>query len=124
MDIDHGWEKFFITLHFAVASTASPQKRLAEVVRSVCRLERDSFPDGETWNRFEKLIAATTGFSEGNKSEGTIESTTSQMTDEEAGHWLQEAFGICNDITVAYGAEVARLAGGRALAPVPTVKAT
>jgi hypothetical protein len=114
MGIDHGWEKFVITLHFAVASPAFPQKRLAEVVKSVYRLERDSFPDGETWDRFEKLITATTA---GNRSEETIETTTSQMTDEEAGHWLQEAFGICNDITVAYGAEVARLAGGRALAP-------
>jgi hypothetical protein len=112
MGIDHGWEKFFITLHFAVASPASPQKRLAEVVRSICRLQRDSFPDGETWNRFEKLIAATTGLPATNKSEGTIEPITSQMTDDEAGHWLQEAFGICNDITVAYGAEVARLATG------------
>jgi hypothetical protein len=113
MGVDHGWEKFFITLHFAVASPECLQKRLAEVVQSVCRLERESFPDGETWNRFEKLIAATTGLPARNRSEKTIEATISHMTDDEAAHWLQEAFGICNDITVAYGAEVAKLAIGR-----------
>ena len=121
MGVDHGWEKFFITLHFAVASPASPEKRLAEVMKSICRLERDSFPDGEAWSRFQKLIAAATW---GNRSEEAIEAITSQMTDEEAGHWLQEAFGICNDITVAYGAEVARLAAGRRTATTYSVKPT
>ena len=110
MGVDYGWEKFVITLHFAVASTALLQKRLAEVAKSICRLERDSFPDGVAWSRFRKLIAATTW---GNRSEVAIEAVTSQMTDDEAGHWLQEAFGICNDITVAYGAEMARLVAGR-----------
>jgi hypothetical protein len=100
----------FITLHFAVGSPACLQKRLAEVARSLYRLERDSFPDSETWNRFEKLITAATA---GNRSEETIEATTFQMTDEEARHWLQETFGICNDIAVAYGAEVGSLAVGR-----------
>jgi hypothetical protein len=92
-------------------------------MKSICGLERDSFPDGETWNRFERLITATTGLPARNRSEGTIEATTSQMTDDEAGHWLQEAFGICNDITVAYGAEVARLAAGRRT-PTTSVKPT
>jgi thymidine phosphorylase len=113
MGVDQGWEKFFITLHFAVASPALLQRRLAEVAQSVCRLERDSFPDGETWNRFEKFIAATAGLPANNENTAVIEVTTSQMTDDEASYWLQEAFGICNDITVAYGAEVARLAAGR-----------
>jgi hypothetical protein len=121
MSVDHGWEKFFITLHFAVASPASLQRRLAEVVQSVCRLERDNFPDGETWDRFEKLMVATTA---GNRSELPIEATTSRMTDDEAARWLQEAFGICNDVAVAYGAEAARLTAGRRTATRTAVKTT
>jgi hypothetical protein len=124
MGVDDGWEKFFITLHFAVGSPGCLQERLAEVVRSLCRLERDSFPDGETWDRFEQLVKATTGLPARNRSEEAVEAITSQMTDEEAGHWLQEAFGICNDVTMAYGAEVARLVAGGWTNPVSPVKRT
>ena len=80
----------------------------SRVVDTAYRLERDSFPDGETWDRFNRMITATTW---GNRSEEAIEAITSEMTDDEAGHWLQEAFGICNDVTVAYGAEAGRLTG-------------
>jgi len=57
---DFGWRKFFSSLHYAVGSAAPPQKLLEGVVSGVCHLRRDSFPDDETWRRFEKLLNETT----------------------------------------------------------------
>jgi len=35
MGVGYGWEKFLVTFHFAVASAAPLQKRLAEVMQSL-----------------------------------------------------------------------------------------
>lgn len=103
--VDYGWEKFFVALRYAIASTAPPQERLESVVSGVCHLDRDSFPDDETWKRFEKLIEGTTKLPARIEGEGTIRATTAQMTDDEAGEWLHEAIGIFSDIAEAYGRE-------------------
>lgn len=39
------------------------------------------------------------------ENEGTIRSTTSQMSDDEARKWLQEALGLFSDIAEAWGRE-------------------
>jgi hypothetical protein len=103
MGLDYGWEKFFSSLHYAVGSAAPPQELLEGVVSGVCHLRRDSFPDDETWKRFEKLLNETTCLP-GKGHEGTIQATTSQMTDDEAGRCLREAFEIFSKIAEAYGA--------------------
>jgi hypothetical protein len=104
MSLDYGWEKFFSSLHYAVGSAAPPQELLEGVVSGVCHLRRDSFPDDETWKRFEKLMNETTCLpAKGN--EGTIQATTSHMTDDEAGRCLREAFGIFSKIANAYVAK-------------------
>lgn len=102
MGVDYGWEKFFNALHYVVASTAGLQERLAVVSNGVCHLERDSFPDDETYERFQKLIKGTTMLP-AKANEGTIAATTSQMEEAEAKLWLQEALGIFSDIAEAYG---------------------
>ncbi len=106
MGIDYGWEKFFNTLHYAVASVEPLQARLASVVSGVNHLERDSFPDDETFNEFKTMLKATTMVpAKGN--EGTIQSTTSVMKDDEAAMWLRKAFDIFSGIAEAYGAHTA-----------------
>jgi hypothetical protein len=102
MGVDYGWEKFFSSLNYAVANTDSLQKRLAGVAMGVCHLDRDSFPDDETWKRFENFMNVTTLLSaKGN--EGTIQATTSEMSDGEAHQWLQEALGLFSELAEAYG---------------------
>jgi hypothetical protein len=103
MGLDYGWEKFFSSLRYALGSAAPPQELLGGVVSGVCHLRRDSFPDDETWKRFEKLLNETTCLP-GKGNEGTIQATTSQMTDDEAGRCLREAFEIFSKIAEAYGA--------------------
>ncbi len=78
------------------------QERLFGVVSGVCHLERDSFPDDATWERFEALLADNTKRA-ARGDEGTIEATTSQMSNEEAAKWLQEALSIFTDVAEAYG---------------------
>jgi hypothetical protein len=57
----------------------------------------------KSWKRFEKLLSETTCLpAKGN--EGTIQATTSQMTDDEAGRCLREAFEFFSKIREAYGA--------------------
>ena len=107
MGLDYGWEALFSSLHHAVGSAAPLPELLEGVVSGVCHLRRDSFPDDETWKRFERLMNETTCLpAKGN--EGTIQATTSQMTDDEAGRCLREAFEIFSKIAEAYGAHAQR----------------
>jgi hypothetical protein len=104
MGLDYGWEKFFSSLHHAVGSAAPLQELLEGVMSGVRHLRRDSFPDDETWKRFEKLLNETTYLS-ATGNEGAIRATMSQMTDDEAGRCLREAFEIFSKIAEAYGAQ-------------------
>jgi hypothetical protein len=103
MGVDYGWEKFFSSLHFAIGSTHSLQERLHSVMSGVSHLDRDSFPDDERWERFEKLLKETTKLPARFEGEGTIQATTEQMSDDDAAKWLREAFGLFSDIALAYG---------------------
>jgi hypothetical protein len=58
MGVDYGWEKFFSSIHYAVTSTERLQQRLQGVVSGIDGLRRDSFPNDETYERFEKLVTA------------------------------------------------------------------
>jgi hypothetical protein len=103
MGVDYAWEKFFTSLHYAVAGSDSLQSRLASVIMGVHHLGADSFPaDGEIWEEFQVLKRETTKL-QARGNEGTIQATTSQMTDDEAAKWLRVAFGIFSDIAKAYG---------------------
>lgn len=102
MGVDYGNEKFFSVLSYAVGSTDSVQERLSNVISGVCHLERDSFPDDDTWQRFEALLAETTKRA-AKGDEGTIAATTSQMSEDEAAKWLHEALSIFTEIAEAYG---------------------
>jgi hypothetical protein len=103
MGVNYGWEKFFIALHDAIASTEPIQKRLQRVVVGVSNLGRDDFPDDESYERFEKLMKGTTILTA--KDAGTMEATTSQMEESEASRWLQEAMGIFSHIALGWGKE-------------------
>ena len=50
-------------------------------------------PDAELWERMQKFVEAVT-INPGKGGEGSIPATTSQMTDDEAGELLREAFSI------------------------------
>jgi len=102
MTINYGFAKFFNVLDAALVSSVSLQERLAGIVSGVSHLKRDSFPDDETWKRFEELMRSTTNRpAEGH--EGTIAATTSRMNENDTRHWIGEAFGIFSRIAEACG---------------------
>jgi hypothetical protein len=103
MGVDYAWEKYFSALRYAVGSTAPLQERLAYVISEVHHLQSDSFPNAEIWVKFEELIWKTTHRSEENVGEGTIQATTSQMTDADAAEYLRKAFDIFSEFAELYG---------------------
>jgi len=103
MGIEHGFETFFAALCRALGSAQSVQDRLAAVVSAVGHLEHDSFPDDETWYRFQSFLAENTLMV--TRSDGRAVSRTSQMSDGEAAQWLQTLFVLFSDIAAAYGRE-------------------
>jgi hypothetical protein len=102
MGIDYGLEKFFDQLHYAVSSTDPLQERLTGVVRGISHLRRDSFPDDETYARFERLMKGNT-MVPAVANEGSIQATTSKMDEMEAGKWLTEVLAIFCEIAEAFG---------------------
>jgi hypothetical protein len=108
MGVDYGSEKFYSALRYALQSNESLQERLESVIEGVCHLQRDSFPNDGSWERFDSLMKETTKRASRAPHEGTIHATTSQMSNEEAGRFLESAFDLFNDLAEAYGAERAR----------------
>jgi hypothetical protein len=104
MGVDYGWEKFFKTLSYAISSAESLQERLEGVMQGTSHLQRDSFPDDETWGTFKEMLKVTTS-RPAQGDEGTIHATTSKMTDDEAAMWLTKAFEIFSEMAEAYGAQ-------------------
>jgi len=101
MGVDHSHEKFYSALHYAVGNADSLQGRLERVLICVDDLPRGSFPDDETWERYETLMRkcasrAATG------SEGKFAATASQMSNDEAAKCLQKAFSIFTNIAESY----------------------
>jgi hypothetical protein len=104
MGVETGWERFYKAFFFEVASREPIQMRLGGVVSAICDLPRDSFPDDETWERFQLLLAGNTKLS-GNGILDTIATTISHMPEEEAVAWLLHAFTLYSDLAYAYGQE-------------------
>ena len=102
--LNYGCEKFGSAIDSALTNTDPLQTRLAGVMLGVHHLQRDDFPDDVTWERFQKLLTGTTMLP-ATGDEGTIQATTSKMTDDEARTWLHEAFYIYTCIGEAYGRE-------------------
>jgi ATP phosphoribosyltransferase regulatory subunit HisZ len=101
--VDYGWEKFYVAVHYAVSSNQSLQQRLASCVSQIHHLDRDSFPDDETWEQFNSLMEESTKRPARYEGEGTINSTTAQMTDEEAVKHLRKICDLFSGVARAYG---------------------
>ena len=103
MALNYGWEKLFSACHYAVGSSETLQERLAAAVSSdLIHLRREDVPSDEVWERLEKLMrAATSKPAKGD--EGTIEATTSQMSDDDASKWLREMMSLFSDVAEEYG---------------------
>ena len=104
MSFNYGWEKFYLAIRFGLGSSGTVQERLKAVISGVSHLSADNFPDEQNWNEFRELLHETTKHP-AQGGEGTIEATTSRMTDEEAEKCLDKAFDIFSDIARAYGRE-------------------
>lgn len=103
MALNYGWEQLFMACSSAIGSEATPQKRLATAVTfRIHVLTRDDLPSDEAWERVEKLMNATT-CKPAMGDEGTIEATTSQMTNEEAAKWLQEIVSLFGEVAEESG---------------------
>lgn len=97
LETDYAWQTFFDALYHAITSTGSLQQRLASLVWSVSDLRRQNFPDDETWIRFHKFVTATTGRPVA-AAKTSIKAVT-QMKDDEAKQWLQEALQIFSNLS-------------------------
>jgi hypothetical protein len=103
MGVDHAWERFYSAIQFALVSDASLQDRLGYLISEVCDLQRDSFPDGQVWDEFQKLVNETTKGGARQHREGRIHVTISQMSDEEAKECLLAAFEVFFHVAKAFG---------------------
>jgi hypothetical protein len=104
MSLSYGWEKPFKAVYTTVGSQRSLQERLAHAfIYNLSPLEKDDLT-AETWDRFQELRRAVTS-KPAVGDEGTINATTSAMTDEEAEKCLEEMVGIFSDIAQALGVE-------------------
>lgn len=95
---DVACQAFFDALRQAVASKATLPARLGTLVLAVCNLREQNFSDTDTWDRFQRFLTVTTG-RPGHATAAKILATTSKMTDEEAGQWLQEAVQIFSSLS-------------------------
>src|ERR1700676_791451 len=103
MELLYGWEKLSDACKRGDSGDETPQKRLpAAVSRDLLVLRRENLPNDEVWRRIRELLRATTCMHvEG--CDGTIEATTSQMTDDEAGKWLSEIRFLFSEVAEQYG---------------------
>src|SRR2546429_511097 len=101
--INYGFEKLFSACHNAIGSTGTPQKRLASAVSdNLIYVKRENLPSDEVWQNLQQLIkAATCKPVKGD--EGTIEATTSRMSNDEASQWLEKMLEIFSDVAEEYG---------------------
>lgn len=102
VDGNYGFDRFFGALRLAVGSKNPPQERVAVVVRSICDLRRGSFPDDESWECFQSLLAENAKRAT-RSDERTTAASTSELSDEEATKWLQRALGLFAELAEAYG---------------------
>jgi hypothetical protein len=109
LDLTYAWEKLFNACRYAVGSGETPQKRLAAVVADdLIVLRRENLPSDEAWSRVQKIRSAAS-CKPARGGEGTIEATTSQMTDDEAGEWLREILSLFSDVAESYGRQQAAM---------------
>lgn len=104
MGVETGWEKFYKAFFFAVASEEPIQRRFCSVVADICDLARDSFPDDETWDRFQLLVSGNTKLTANGDLEA-VATATAQIPEEQAATWLRYAFTLFSDLAYAYGRE-------------------
>ena len=95
---DYAWQLFFDAVRQAMASTASPQARLATLTLGVCHLRESNFPDSDAWDRFQTMMGAASGHA-AKATPAKILAATEKMSDEEAGRWLQDAVRILCDLS-------------------------
>jgi hypothetical protein len=102
MQLLYGWEKLSDVCQHLDGSGETLQKRLAAVVSSdLLVLRRENLPNDEVWRRVRELIRATT-CKHAKGCDSTIEATTSQMTDDEAGKWLSEIRSLFSEVAEQY----------------------
>ena len=102
MGADYGFDRLFVALSMAAGSALPLQERVTAVVRRICDLKRSSFPDDETWNLFQSLLAeAAKHMTHGD--ERIIPATTAELSDDEAIKWFQRAVGLFGELAEAHG---------------------
>jgi hypothetical protein len=107
LQLNYGFEKLHSACHTAIGSSETPQKRLASAVSfNLTYIRRENLPNEEAWEQVQKIRdAASSKPAEGD--EGTIEATTSQMSDDEAAKYLREILDVFSEVAE----EIGRLRG-------------
>ena len=94
---DYPWEKLYKACLAVIGSPERPQQRLRRAAWELSVLLRTAeIPDEGLRKRMEQLVATCTR--NPNQGEGTMEATTSQMTDDKAGDLLQEVLDIFAEV--------------------------
>jgi hypothetical protein len=66
-------------------------------------LQRESFPDERAWDEFRKLVGETSKRQGSGVAGGSVQTTISQISDEEAKERLEAAFDIFARVAKAFG---------------------
>jgi hypothetical protein len=108
MEIRKGWEKLFAACRYAVASTETPQQRLASIVENHLNgLQREHVADGYAWDDIQLLVeASTVSVTEHGQQHHKID--TSSMSDEDASKWLGYVVTLFGGVAEAHGSRMNR----------------
>jgi len=108
MEIRKGWEKLFAACRYAVASTETPQQRLASIVENHLNgLQREHVADGYAWDNLQLLVeASAVSVTEHGQQHHKID--TSSMSDEDASKWLCYIVSLFGGVAEAHGSRMNR----------------
>jgi hypothetical protein len=108
MEIRKGWEKLFAACRYAVATTDTPQQRLASIVENHLNgLQREHVADGFAWDNLQLLReASTVSVTEHGQQHDKID--TSAMSDDDAIKWLCYVVSLFGGVAEAHGSRMNR----------------
>jgi len=108
MEIRKGWEKLFAACRYAVATTDTPQQRLASIVENHLNgLQREHVADGFAWDNLQLLReASTVSVTEHGQQHDKI--NTSAMSDDDAIKWLCYVVSLFGGVAEAHGSRMNR----------------
>lgn len=100
MNAEYAATKFEHACRTAIASTEPLQQRIETFMNNLGILDRDNFPDDDSWTSFDALRNTIT-----KTTTRTTQRSFSKLSDQDASQWLQNAFDLCTELAEVVGEE-------------------